>query len=201
MWRHLFYPLLPYRSFLVPIVVAWGIVGPCWVAVRAYYRRRHAPAVPGAREVLLLTFVLYLAGLAAVTLTPNESARVRAAGAGGLELKPTVASLTCTAPTLPRGSRARAFCLRNAQGNVALFFPFGLLVPLVWPSVRFGRGLLFALALSCSIELAQYVSSAWGSYRAADVNDVLLNVVGASAGLAVVAILPWRRGARLGVPA
>ena len=189
MWRHLLYPLLPYRSFLGPILIACGIVFPCWVGVRWYRRRQTGQPVSYMRECLLLVFALYLSSLAAVTLSPNGSARVRAEGAGGIELRPTAASLTCMAPTLRPGSRAHSFCVRNARGNVALFFPFGLLVPLIWPSVKLGRGLLLALGLSCSIELAQYLSSAWGSYRAADVNDVVLNVVGAGLGLVLAAVL------------
>jgi glycopeptide antibiotics resistance protein len=196
MWRHLLFPFLPYRSFLQPILIACAIVVPCWAGVRMYHHRARRPPGSARREVLLLVWVLYLASLAAVTLTPNESARVRAAGTGGIELHATRASLTCTAATLPHGSRARAFCVRNAQGNVALFVPFGLLLPFVWPSVGFGRGLLLAVALSGGIELVQYGSSAWGSYRAADVNDLLLNVFGASLGMAFAAVWPGRRGPR-----
>jgi glycopeptide antibiotics resistance protein len=75
-----------------------------------------------------------------------------------------------------------------------LFFPLGILLPLVWRRLSFWRGMQIAIALSCSIELLQYASSAWGSYRAADVNDVILNVVGACLGLALVSLLRWRPG-------
>jgi glycopeptide antibiotics resistance protein len=49
-----------------------------------------------------------------------------------------------------------------------------------------------AIAVSCSIELVQYLSRAWG-HRTADVNDVILNVLGASLGLALVFLLRLRR--------
>jgi glycopeptide antibiotics resistance protein len=81
-----------------------------------------------------------------------------------------------------------------------LFFPLGILLPLAWSGLRLRRALLVAIALSASIELFQYLSSAWGSYRAADVNDVILNVLGACIGLALVALLRLRRGARPAVP-
>lgn len=196
MWRHLLYPLLPYRSFLGPIAVAWAVVLPVWLGVRWMRRRQAASRVTAARELLLLVFALYLAALAAVTLSPNDSARLREAGTGGIDLQLSAASLTCTGPTVPDGSRAQGFCMHNARGNVALFVPFGFLVPLIWPSVRLRRGVLLALLLSCGIEVTQYVSSAWGSYRAADVNDVVLNVVGATIGLLlarVVRLLPLGR--------
>ena len=196
MLRPLLYPFLPYRSFIVPILVLSVIVVPCWLAFRLYLHRTRGHPVSFHREILLLTFVLYLAGLAAVTLTPNRSSRLRAEGTGGIELHPNLASLTCSSAILPRGSTARAFCVRNARGNVLLFFPLGILIPLVWRRLRFWRGILIAIALSFGIELVQYLSSAWGSYRSADVNDFILNVLGACLGLVLMLLLRLRTGTR-----
>jgi len=74
-----------------------------------------------------------------------------------------------------------------------LFFPLGFLLPLVWRRLRFWRVLQIAIAVSVSIEIVQYLSQAWGN-RTADVNDVVLNVLGAFLGLAVVSLLRLRRG-------
>jgi glycopeptide antibiotics resistance protein len=183
------YPFLPYRSLVFPILVLIAVVVPCWVVFRLYRRRTPEHRVSFLREILLLTFVAYLAGLAAVTLLPNRSSRVREEGRGGVELRPNLASLTCSSSILPEGSRARSFCVRNAQGNVLLFFPLGILLPLVWSRLRFWRAIQIAIALSVSIEIVQYLSSALGSYRAVDVNDVLLNVFGASLGLALATLV------------
>jgi glycopeptide antibiotics resistance protein len=95
----------------------------------------------------------------------------------GIDVHPSLASLTCSSATLPSGSTAQAFCVRNARGNFLLFFPLGILIPLVWRRLRFWRGMQIAIAVSCSIELVQYLSRAWG-HRTADVNDVILNVLG-----------------------
>ena len=196
MLRHLIYPFLPYRSFVFPILVLSSIVVPCWLVFRLYRHRTRGHPLSFRREILLLIFVVYLSALAAVTLTPNRSSRLRAEGTGGFELHPSLASLTCSSPSLPRESTARAFCLHNARGNVMLFFPLGIFIPLVLSHLRFWRGIQIAIALSISIELLQYLSSAWGSYRAADVNDVILNVLGAGLGLALVSLLRLRPGSR-----
>lgn len=190
------YPFLPYRSFAVPILVLGAIVVPCWLVFRLYRHRTRRHPVSLRREFLLLLFVFYLSAVAAATLTPNRSSRLLAAGTGGIELRPNLASLTCISASLPRESTARAFCLHNARGNVMLFFPLGILLPLVSTDLRFWRGIGIAAVLSCSIELLQYVSSAWGSYRAADVNDVILDVFGASLGLALMWLPRLRRGVR-----
>lgn len=184
MLRELFYLFLPYRSFFVPFLAVSAVVVPSWLIFRLYRHRTHG-RVSFPRELLLLTAVLYLAGLATATLTPNRSTRLRAEGRGGIDLQPSVASLTCSSASMQRGSTARGFCLHNARANAALFFPLGILLPLVLRRLRFGRALLIAIALSFSIELVQYLSSAWGSYRAADINDLILNVLGASVGLAL----------------
>lgn len=199
MLRQLLYPFLPYRSFAFPILVLSLIVVPCWLVFRLYRLRTIGRPLSFRREILLLTFVVYLSGLAAVTLTPNRSSRVRAQGAGAVELHPNLALLTCFSATLPRGSSARAFCVRNAAGNVVLFFPLGILMPLVWRHLRFWRGLQIAIALSFSIELVQYLTRTW-SYRAADVNDVILDSLGACLGLALVFLLRLRQGTRPSVP-
>ena len=199
----LFYPLFLYRSVVVPFLVVSAIAVPCWLIVRLYRRRTSAQRPSFAREVLLLTFVLYLSGLAAATLAPERSARARERhdATGGIVLRPGPAALTCpsTAPTT--GPHDRFFCGYNAVGNVLLFFPLGILLPLVCTRLGFWRGAQIALALSMSIELVQYVSSAWGSYRLADVNDVILNVLGASLGFALVALLRigWNRRPRAAV--
>jgi glycopeptide antibiotics resistance protein len=49
--------------------------------------------------------------------------------------------------------------------------------------------MLIAIALSSSIELIQFFSTAWGGYRSADVNDVILNTFGAFLGLVVGSLL------------
>jgi len=194
------YPLLPYRSLLFPFFVVSAIVVPCWLIFRLYRRRTPAHRLSLPREILLLIFVVYLAGLAAATLTPNRSSSLLAAGRGGIELRPNLASLTCSSANMPEGSRARGFCEHNARGNVMLFFPLGILILLVWRRLRFWKALQVAIAVSVGIELVQYVSSAWGSYRAVDINDVLLNAFGACLGLLLVSLLRWRPRSRSAFP-
>jgi glycopeptide antibiotics resistance protein len=192
----IFHPFLPYRSLFLPILLVSAIVVPCWLAFRLYRARNSGQRLSPSREIVLLIFVAYLAGLAAVTLGPNRPSRTVAEAMVGVDLRPSLASLTCSAASLPRGSADRGFCMRNARGNAVLFFPLGILLPLIWRRLRFWRGLQIALALSIGIELVQVLSRAWGSYRSADVNDVILNCLGASVGLALMSLLRLRQGTR-----
>ena len=190
------FPFLVYRSIAFPFLVLSAITVPCWLVFRLYRLRTPAHRLWFRREILLLTFVVYLSGLAAATLLPNHPSRMAADAPGGIDLHPNLASLTCASATLARGSDARFFCGYNARGNVLLFFPLGILLPLVWRRLRFWTGIQIAIALSSSIELVQYFSRTWIN-RTADVNDVILNVLGASLGLALVFLLRFHRGAGL----
>lgn len=189
MLRNLLYPFLLYRSVLQPTVILSLLVVPCWLVLRLYRVRSSARRSSFGHEFLLLTFVVYLCGLAAATLNPNDRARMRTPAMPGLELRPKLTTLACTSPNLPKGSRARFFCMYNSTGNVLLFFPLGILLPPIGRRLRFWNVILIAIALSSGIELLQYISRMWGSYRLADINDVILNTLGACAGLAVVSVL------------
>jgi glycopeptide antibiotics resistance protein len=196
MFRQLLYLFLPYRSMFAPFLLASAVAVACWLIFRVYRHRARGRPVSLRRELLLLVFVVYLAGLASATLTPNRSSRVVAEGTGGVKLRPDLASLTCAPTLLPEGSSADRFCARNAAGNVALFLPLGILIPLVWRRLGFREALGTVVAISFGIEVVQYFSSAWGSYRAADVNDLILNSLGALIGLGFVWLLRWRPGSR-----
>lgn len=175
-----------YRQVGAPFLILGLIALPLWGVFRLYRIRAPGHPVSVRRELLLLAFMVYFVGLATLTLTPNGSSRLRAVGSGGIELRPNAATLTCKSTLLSGVPNARTFCVQNAAGNVLLFFPLGIFLPLVWRQLSFRRAIQLAVALSMGIELAQYLSSTWGSHRSADVNDVVLNSVGACLGLTLV---------------
>jgi glycopeptide antibiotics resistance protein len=189
------FPFLPYRSFFSPFLVLSAVAVPCWLVFRFYHHRTPGRRWSFHREILLLTFVVYLSGLAVATLIPNHNSSRAAAAAMGIDLHPNLASLTCSSAKLPKGSTAQAFCVHNARGNFMLFVPLGILIPLIWKRLRFWRVIQIAVAVSVSIEIVQYLSKEW-SNRSSDVNDVILNVVGAFLGLMLVALLRSLNGKR-----
>ena len=200
MLRQLLHLFLAYGSFVSPILDLTLVVVPGWSVLRLYRHRSRGHPLSFQREALLLIFVVYLSGLAAVTLSRNQNRLPAEAATAEVELRPDLASLTCSSASLPTGSSARSFCVRNARGNVMLFFPLGILIPRVWKRVRFRRGIQIAIALSISIEVIQHISRAFGSHRSPDVNDVILNGLGAGLGLVLVSLLRLRRDTRSAVP-
>jgi glycopeptide antibiotics resistance protein len=84
--------------------------------------------------------------------------------------------------------------VRLLGGNVLVFAPFGLLVPIIWTRLAGFRSILLAgLLFSLAIELSQLgISLLLGTwYRMSDVDDVLLNVCGVLLGWALCRAL-WR---------
>ncbi len=81
-------------------------------------------------------------------------------------------------PALRLGPESFAF--RQVVGNIVAFIPLGLLLPLASSRLAWAWVPLAGLALSVTIEACQLaISLAVGyGYRAADVDDVILNATG-----------------------
>ena len=121
----------------------------------------------------------YAAALALVTLAP---VRLRSDfGRYRNNWKPQLVPIWNLVVNLRDGDRAMA-TLAGAAGNVALFLPFGFLLPLLAPRLdRWWRTVGAGFALSAAIELTQL---AFPGLRRPDVNDVLMNTLGAALGFA-----------------
>jgi glycopeptide antibiotics resistance protein len=124
--------------------------------------------------------VAYAAVLVVVTLAPirwrADLARYRN------NWKPQLVPIWNMVVNLRDGDRALA-TLAGAAGNVALFLPLGFLLPMLAPWFdRFWRTVATGFVLSSLIELSQV---AFPGVRRADVNDVLMNTLGAALGYLV----------------
>lgn len=75
------------------------------------------------------------------------------------------------------------FWMRNLLGNLALLLPLGLLGPIALPALdRWWRIAFLALLVSTAIELTQLLVPD----RSADIDDVILNVLGALLGYGIL---------------
>ena len=155
--------------------------------------------MPSARRKLLVaTFVLYLALVAALTIVPTHISRFSRSNLAHVNLTPLGYSFTCFRQDRRAHPHLTAFCLRNTLGNIALFLPLGLLLPLTFASFRsWKRVLVIGFCLSLSIETIQFFSRFIGSLRAVDIDDVLLNTLGAYMGFIIYRI--FSTGKRLEV--
>jgi glycopeptide antibiotics resistance protein len=130
-----------------------------------------------------LAALVYVATLALVTLLPI--APVRRPSDHGPQLVPfegIVGELTDS----PVQRLAELF------GNVVLFAPLGILLPLLVPAIRrWWQVLAVGAGVSLLIELYQL---AWPGVRKASVDDLLMNALGAVLGFAALRRTGYRRG-------
>lgn len=143
-----------------------------------------------ARACLILLFVLYVAALLYLLFLSRLNGAVvgEALSSEQINLKPFVTVLRYVR-ALRRGVIPRT-ALANLLGNAVLFLPMGMLLPLLFPAMRKAwRCLLLVLLLPIAVEAAQLLLRC-GS---CDVDDALLNFLGAAAGYFLIRIPPVER--------
>src|SRR5882672_2088113 len=147
------------------------------------------------KGLLVTTFVVYLVVVAAVTIVPTHISRLGSPHSNHINLIPLGYSFTCFLQDQRMHPNLAAFCLRNTLGNVVLFLPLGILLPLTFDRFRsLKRVMAIALCLSLGIETIQFFSRFIGSLRAVDIDDVLLNTLGACLGFAIYRYIIQKEG-------
>jgi glycopeptide antibiotics resistance protein len=151
------------------------------------------------RSTYQRAFVVYLIVVAAVTIIPTHISRLRSPHSEHVNLFPLYYTIRCIQLAYRIHHDLMGFCLRNTLGNIALFLPLGFLLPLGFDRYRtLKRVMAVAFFLSLSIEAIQFVSRFIGSPRAVDVDDVLLNTLGACLGFAIYRYIIQRKGGNMG---
>ena len=184
------------------IWIAWPVVAGLVVFLQV---RRHArwPRMLGA--VALSTYAWWICSVAFFPLPVGEAA---AASAGEFAGRDWVNLVPFRELLRALSQLGAAQIVREFGGNILLLVPFTLLGPLLWSRLRTWRWPLAAgLGGSLAIELIQLALSGVVGYpyRQTDIDDVILNALGAFFGYAVflaVRALGRRvkRGAAAGAP-
>jgi glycopeptide antibiotics resistance protein len=160
---------MPNVMFVVPstpvLLPLWGL----WM-VASWLRLRHRAVLTPLRLVTAWVMGCYLVIVLAVTLLPLQLAFGAYANHASTLSKANVIPLVTIDP--------RTFVL-----NLVMTVPLGIVLPLVRPV----RGLVhlmgLALGVSASVEMVQFLTNVLlSSGRLADVNDLVGNTLGASAG-------------------
>jgi hypothetical protein len=103
----------------------------------------------------------------------------------GINLVPFASIRQLLTQTVP------SVAVRNIVGNLVLFIPFGVALPLLFANVRsVGAVAWRAAAVSAAIEVMQWLTGA----RAIDVDDVILNTAGAVVGYGVYRLIALLAG-------
>jgi glycopeptide antibiotics resistance protein len=138
------------------------------------------------KRVPSITLAVYLIVVAAITVLPTRISGVVGPHLDHVNIIPLRFTINCFRLSYWPHRGLLPFCFLQTFGNIALFLPFGILLPLTAPRLRsLKRVLLIALCVSLSIEATQFVLRIIGNPRAVDIDDVLLNTLGALLGFLI----------------
>lgn len=154
-----------------------------------------APATVASMSQRLARILLAIYAVAALVLTigPSEIPS-RAADATAREMTKAVQNASPDTSADGHGARPthhpRTIRFATAEDllNVALFVPFGFLLPIVYRRLDGPVIVLAGAACSTLIELSQLLVFTW---RSAQVRDVVTNTLGTALGFAVLAVWRW----------
>ncbi len=141
----------------------------------------------GVRVISWILFIVYLAVLAYFLFFADMLGRTDAAQSYSSNL---VLFREIRRFWVYRSQIGFGYVFLNLAGNILVFIPFGLLLPLLSTKLRgFFRVVLLGLAFSVVVECIQLVTKT-GCF---DVDDMLLNTIGAAVGFIIYAIVQHRR--------
>lgn len=163
---------------------------PVWIIIRiASFRVKKANGTEFLlkREIVLSVFFIYILCLTGVTLLPLSIAFDENNHWFSVNLIPVIGTVkevikTTTDPNMP--DYMVKFWIMNIVGNAMLLFPIGVMMPALWNKYNsMFKITISAFCLSLSIEILQLASVYIGNFgRAFDIDDILLNTVGAAIG-------------------
>lgn len=141
------------------------------------------------REILLAIFFTYLVLILTITIIPMPLAGFKKPNFQYINIIPLFHSLEC----IWGNAKGARFCLQNIIGNIAIFIPFGFLMPLIWDKYRSLKNVFIsAFIFSFSIELIQFFEHYFGTFRIVDIDDIILNIAGACLGFCLIYITEKR---------
>jgi len=170
-----------------PMLLILATIVPMWWLMRLLYRSIYqAGPYSLQRESQNSVFLAYLVCLLCITLYPIPLVRIPSHGFSQVNLVPVKRTYSELNAILQSDRKSLAFrSLQNIIGNLLLFLPLGIFLPMVLSIRSFVKVFLIAIGFSISIECCQYFLRHFRIYRSVDVDDIILNTVGALIGLAL----------------
>lgn len=163
---------------------------PVWIVIRIalfYSSKKRKSGFSLKRELLLNVLFIYILCLISITFFPLNIMFGREHKWVSLNLIPvigTVKEVTNITNNPNMHNFMIKFWIKNIAGNLLLFFPLGILLPLLWERFRnLTKVIIFAFCLTLSIEILQLLLGYIGNVgRAFDIDDIILNTAGALLG-------------------
>lgn len=178
----------------------WGMIPYCFVGAiictifRLLYHKKANTKMEWKREVLMILFAAYAAGLASQTIMPKWDAGI-AINTGPyfhIYLENSLSSVNIIPFKTVRNelignnssvasSEVRQISTLNLFANLLLFSPLGFFLPMLSEKFRTVRKIvLVGIMISTCVEILQYFIG-----RSSDIDDIILNTIGVGIGFAI----------------
>ena len=169
--------MLPYMLIAIPI----------FIIARVIILKLKSNKINLKHEIVLLLFAAFLVGLASQTVIPkldigvNGGLTIQTRGVGSVNIIP-FRFLYDTYKEVFENDNINYFLI-NFIGNIVMFVPIGFCLPVLW-KIKGRYVILTGFLISLFIELSQLFLS-----RGTDVDDLILNTLGTTAGLLIYKLL------------
>jgi glycopeptide antibiotics resistance protein len=163
---------------------------PIWIVIRVIsflLKNRTRNRFSLSREIIINIFFMYILCLMSITLFPlyiNFHRDYNWISVNLIPVMSTLKEVTNITNDPDMHNFMVKFWIKNIGGNLLLLLPIGVMMPILWSKFNsLFKTTFFAFFLSLSIEILQLLSSYIGNVgRAFDIDDILLNSVGAIIG-------------------
>ena len=191
-----FFYLRAVWSYIAQMIPCMLLAAGIFFLLRPWRRRRlsnRGLSSSPHREAALLLFLLFCAGLGALTLFPQGFWRwdsLYAMLQGEQVFAPVDLAFqlqrTQWIPFQNLLSGHSGWEIFMLLGNIIMFLPLGFFTALLWRDPSWLKSLLAGFSFSLFVEVIQFFIG-----RSSDVNDVLLNSLGALCGFWLFCLLRW----------
>ena len=140
------------------------------------------------REAAFLLFMAYMSAVAAATVISTNFVQGLTGSFGFWDNLNLIPFRQFYEVYSASGIYGMSFFAANIFGNIGLFVPVGFFILLLW-NVKIRRALLYGCLISCCIEILQLPL-----VRVTDIDDVILNTLGAALGCLIYCVLRKFKG-------
>jgi glycopeptide antibiotics resistance protein len=156
---------------------------PAWLLFRILkivYSAQPGYEVALKKEILLFVFFVYISSVLLLTVVPLPETNYKNYESERINLVPVMRTFNEFMLTLtPAESYRFRPAMENIIGNFLLFFPAGILLPMLFKKADSLKRLAWIFFLSSFlIELMQFLLRLVGNYRFVDIDDIIMNVTG-----------------------
>ncbi|NCC87514.1 MAG: VanZ family protein [Clostridia bacterium] len=159
-----------------------GIVWLLWLIWTALLSKKYKPA----KKIVLLTVIyIYILMVFAVSIFPLPNFPLPYQAGHNFIPFYTIIKTATTTPV--------SIALKQLAGNIIMFIPFGFLISFFTNKKKFVKCIASATLFSVFIEFLQFilgVTFVGSQYRVVDIDDVILNLLGAIIGFCIFKITP-----------